>query len=202
MTTEINSPKIEIIDHFDSLINRVDIDIEEAIGKKYSEEQVLSELKCFEIEKRNVKSLERFSLDYFDSTESEKDIQYRETVDEWPESMKVIDYLNRIREKTIDELTKAQQDTLSHYKLNSSHYLKSNDRVDEIRSQVFKDLFYFQILYKPDDSKYAEPWIFNLYTFICDFYMSPSDINLLEYSLFVFSYKFTTNNINFTHLVC
>ena len=124
MTNEINrhSPKIEIINHFDSLINRVDIDIEEAIGK-YSEEQVLSELKCFEIEKRNVKSLERFSLDYFDSTESEKDIQYRETVDEWPESMKVIDYLNRIREKTIDELTKAQQDTLSHYKLNSSHYL-------------------------------------------------------------------------------
>jgi myo-inositol-1-phosphate synthase len=91
MTNEINrhSPKIEIIDHFDSLINRVDIDIEEAIGK-YSEEQVLSELKCFEIEKRNVKSLDRFSLDYFDSTESEKDIQYRETVDEWPESMKVI----------------------------------------------------------------------------------------------------------------
>ena len=47
MTNEINmhSPKIEIIDRFDSLINRVDIDIEEAIGK-YSEEQVLSELKC------------------------------------------------------------------------------------------------------------------------------------------------------------
>ena len=147
-------------------------------------------------------SLERFSLDYFDSTDSEKDIQYRETVDEWPESMKVIDYLNRIREKIIDELTKAQQDTLSHYKLNSSHFLKSNDHVNELRSQVFKDLFYFQILYKPDDSKYAEQWIFNLYTFICDFYMSPSDINLLQYSLFVFSYKLTTANKNFTHLVC
>ena len=42
------SPKIEIMNHFDNLINRVDIDIEEAVGK-YNEEQVLSQLKCFEI---------------------------------------------------------------------------------------------------------------------------------------------------------
>ena len=38
------SPKIEIINHFDNLINRVVVDIEESIGK-FSEKQVLSQLK-------------------------------------------------------------------------------------------------------------------------------------------------------------
>ena len=179
------SQSIEIIEHFDSLINRVDIDIEESV-RKYSDEIVLSQLKCFQIEQRNIKSLERFSFKCFDSTESEKPIQYQ-TVDQWSESMKVIDYLNRIRERTISELRKAQEETLSQYKLNSSHF-KSNyqqlideKNTDEIRSEVFNGTFFFQVLYKPDDPKYAEPWIFSLFTFNIDFYMSPTDINFLEY---------------------
>ena len=176
MTNETNwhSPKIEIINHFDSLINRVDIDIEESI-EKYSQEQVLSKLQC--IGKRTVKSLDRFSLKRFDSSESENLIQYQR-VDQWPESMKVIDYLNRIRENTINELTKAQEDALSGYKLISSQ-LKSNDHqlIDE---KNMDEKYYFQVLYKPDDPKYAEPWVFNLYTFVTDFYMAPTDINLLE----------------------
>jgi hypothetical protein len=186
------SPKIEIINHFDSLINRVDFEIEKAIGK-HNQEQVLSQLGCFEIGQRNVKSLKRFSLKCFDSTESEKRIRYQ-TIDEWPESTKVIDYLNRVREKTISELTKAQEDTLSHYKLNASHF-KSNGHkpfeeknMDEIRSQVFNGTFYFQVLYKPDDPKYADPWIFSLFTFITDFYMPPTDINLLEYLILLINY--------------
>lgn len=38
------SPKIEIINHFDELINKVEIDIEESIAK-YNENQSLLELK-------------------------------------------------------------------------------------------------------------------------------------------------------------
>ena len=57
--------------------------------------------------------------------------------------------------------------------------------------------FFFQILYKPDDPKYLEPWIFNLYTFIIDFYMSPADINLLEYLFYLISYIITLLNILF-----
>ena len=37
---EMLSPKKEIIDHFDSLINRVDIDIDECL-EKYNQEEVL-----------------------------------------------------------------------------------------------------------------------------------------------------------------
>ena len=100
--------------------------------------------------------------------------------------MNVIDYLNQTRERTIYELRKAQ-DTLSHYKLNSAHFqskdyqLIDENNMNEIRSQVFNGKHYFQVLFKPEDTKYAEPWVFSLYTFVTDFYMSPSDINLLEY---------------------
>ena len=182
ITNRFNS-KLEIINHFDNLINRVDIDIDESVGK-YSEEQVLSNLKCFEIGQRNVKSLERFSLKCFNSENRSKDPVQYQSVDQWPESMKVIDYLNRIRENTINELRKAQEDTLSHYKQNSARFKSNDDQIiDEknMNEKEFNEKYFFQVLYKPDDPKYAEPWFFNLYTFVTDFYMSPSDINFLEY---------------------
>jgi CRISPR/Cas system Type II protein with McrA/HNH and RuvC-like nuclease domain len=37
------SPKIEIINHFDNLINRVDIDIESSL-EKFNDQQLLNEL--------------------------------------------------------------------------------------------------------------------------------------------------------------
>ena len=38
------SPKIEIINHFDKLINRIDIDIEDSL-EKYDDKRILGELK-------------------------------------------------------------------------------------------------------------------------------------------------------------
>jgi hypothetical protein len=205
------SPKIEIINHFDSLINRVDIDIEQSL-EKYNGEQVLSQLdfnsnrgKIYidlrsDISDWICNSENYFKLKfkkfYVSCCDSETDssdkkeiqnvcIRY-ETVDEFSESTKVVDYLNQIRKRTIDELTKAQKDTLEHVKQSSSQF-KSNDHrlidekhIDNLRSELFKDKFYFQVLYKPNNPKYSKMWVFNLYTFVTDFYMSPTDIKLLE----------------------
>ena len=55
---------------------------------------------------------------------------------------KVIDYLNQIRIRTIEELTKAQND----YSLNSSHlrnHLTEKSSLDEIKSELFAEKFYF-----------------------------------------------------------
>ena len=167
------SPKKVIIDHFDSLINRVDIDIDECL-EKYNQEQVLSyNLYSFENGKRNA----RFQMIIYLNCHSKNDIEY-ETVDEFPESIKVVDYLNRIRMRTIEELRKAQNETLDYYKQNSSQF-KLNS-MEEIRSELFKDKFHFQVIYKPEDPKYDNLWVFNLFTFVTDFYISSTDINLLE----------------------
>ena len=62
--------------------------------------------------------------------------------------------------RTIEELRKAQEEALDSYK-----------------SQLFPEKFYFQVRYTQSE---PEEWIFKLFTFVTDFYMSPYDISLLE----------------------
>ena len=150
MKNKTFSPKIEIINHFDELINQVDIEFEECLGK-YNEETVLGEIRCTKIED--------------------------ETSEFWSESTKLGDYLNQERIRTIEELRKAQTETLEYYKLNSSLFKASEEityknKIDEF----FGEKFYFQLRY----TRKKNSWIFNLYTFVTDFYMSPSDIDILE----------------------
>ena len=123
------SPKIEIINHFDNLINRVDIDIDFCL-KQYTEE-----------------------------------------------SFQAIDYLNQIRMRTIEELKKEQEETLEKYKLNSARFkseLSEGKSIEELRKELFDEKFYFQVKTK------QQIWAFSLFTLVTDFYMSQSDIELLE----------------------
>ena len=191
------SSKLEIIDHFDNLIQRVDIDIEESL-EKYHEEQVIGNLQCYKSYKKNEKDINRkifgiFGILEFNKSlnklyeiddhnwlkESKKreemlltngiynELEYKETyktVDLWSESTKVVDYLNQVRMRTIEELRKAQEETLEIYKLRS----------DDSKSQLFQEKFYFQVLSE------RQEWIFKVFIFVTDFYISPDDIKLLE----------------------
>jgi hypothetical protein len=169
------SPKTEIINHFDNLINRIDIDIEQPF-EKFKEDQMLGELKCFPVENRNIKRYYLIDLEYFDSNESSENNKCEEVI-KWSESTKVIDYLNQIRQRTIEELRKAQEDSLEYLKSKSCdlNQLRESKDDEEMKSLLFADKFYFQVLYKHQDS-----WVFNLYTIIVDFYLSQPDINFLE----------------------
>ena len=153
------SPKIEIINHFDNLINKLDIDIELCLEKCNDGEILCKLLKDSEADRKNF----RKEKDLFN-------VEFRTTIDSlktnmWPESIKVADYLNQVRMQTIEELRKAHEERLEYYKLNSNQ-----NNTDEL----FADKFYFQI-------NLTQPlWHFNLFTFATDFYISQSDINLLE----------------------
>ena len=147
------SPKIEIINHIDELINRVDIEFEQCL-EKYSENQQLKELKrCFQVQSGQL--------------------------DEWPESTKVVDYLNQVRMRTIEELRKEQKNRVD----NSSEFnhlkveISDEKQKEELRIQLFSDKFYFKV--KPTKKK-NKLWYFNLFIFVTDFYMSPSEIAFLE----------------------
>ena len=197
------SPKIEIINHFDNLINRVDIEIEECL-LKYNHEQIIGDLECIRNE-RNFKFSLCFHLSFFTSSFKENN---NKSVKVWPKSAKIIDYLNQVRERTINELREAQKDSIEYFN-SVSYRFKMHDKLieekklDEIKSQMYGEKFYFQVHYEPkekeeeddeeeedDDEKEdeeekeegneKEEWILNLYTIVTDFYMSPVDINLLE----------------------
>ena len=111
------SPKIEIINQFDDLINKIDIDIDSSL-EKFNDQQLLSEI--FESSANNRKAFEKIFLKSVEIV----GIFYlpKESIKSWPEKTKVADYLNQVRMKTIEELKKAQEDTLEHYKLNSSRF--------------------------------------------------------------------------------
>ena len=168
------SPKIEIINHFDDLVNRVDIDIENSLEKS-SDKQVLGELlKSSEENRKNFRNeKDNFYVKFRDTADSSKSNEI------WTESTNVIDYLNQVRMRTIEELRKAQQDSLEFYKLNSSHFkslINDMNSVDHLRSQLFSK-FYFQVKLTQSDKRL---WHFELFTFVTDFYISPSEINSLE----------------------
>ena len=180
------SPKIEIINHFDNLINRIDIDIDSSL-EKFNNQQLIRDLFTSSENDRWKfrKSYDFLNVEIYNSS--------KQNLDSWPESMKVVDYLKQIRMKTIEELKKAQEEKLESYKLNSERFkseLNKEKNIEELRSQLFAEKFYFQIHFFQTKKRL---WAFSLFTFATDFYMSPSDINTLEYDIYhniIFIYKF------------
>ena len=158
----------------------MDIDIEQSI-EKYNEEQVLGELlrspkKADIMYHLNKYRSNNFKLEFNDTWK----INEHQTLDLWCESTKVIDYLNEVRIKTVDGLRKAQEESLESYKNHSSRLktqLTTVKSIDELKSILFSDKFYFQVHFTQSKDKL---WAFNIYTFVTDFYMSSSDINILE----------------------
>ena len=170
------SPKIEIINHFDDLINRIDIDIDNSL-EKYNDKQTLSEiLKSSEdIRKKLRDHYFDFDVMFFDTIDSSKP-----NLNSWPESTKVVDYLKQIRMKTIEELKNAQEETIEYYKLNSDRFKSEQIKeknIDQLRSELFAEKFYFQVNFKQLENRFCP---FNVFTFVTDFYMSQSYIDSFE----------------------
>ena len=85
-----------------------------------------------------------FEIKFFDNSFKH---QYK-PLDLWSESTKVIDYLKQVRMKSIEELRKAQDETLEYYSLNFLRFkseLSNETNIDEFRRLLFADKFYFQI---------------------------------------------------------
>ena len=173
------SPKIEIINHFDNLINRIDIDIDSSI-EKYNDKQLLSEIRTnFEKNRKSFRNIFfYYNVEFFDDT---IDSSKPKNLESWPaESMKVIDCLKEVRMKTIEELKKAQEETLEYYKLNSERFksqLTKEKNIEEIKSELFAEKFYFQVNFIQSKNRL---WPFNVFTFVTDFFISQSDIDSLE----------------------
>lgn len=180
------SPKLEIINHFDESVNQVDIHFEEQF-EKYKESQVLGDLNHLVVSNELEINNYYFNpvwIEFFDWYKPSKNKQQTDYI--WSESTRIVDYLNQIRMKKIEEFRKAQEDCLEHYKSNSDQFKtlfqQSDISIDEKRSIFFGHKFYFQVTFQPlnYDIHHKNLWPFNLYTIVTDFYLSQTDIVLLE----------------------
>ena len=162
------SPKIEIINHFDSLVNRIDIDIDSCL-EKFNHQLVKDLQQSYLYDRIKAKSGSLFAIKVY------KDSLYISQF--WSETSKVIDYLKQIRMRTIEELKKEQQETLEKYNVNSERFkseINEGKSLEQLRKEIFDEKFYFQIQIK------QSIWAFNVFTIVTDFYMSQSDIESLE----------------------
>ena len=167
--------KIEIINHFDNLINRIDIDIDSSLEKN-KDKQLSETLISSEKNRKDFKSRYfNFDLNFFDKINSSN-----QNLESWPESTKVVDYLKQTRIKTIEELKNSQKETIEYYKLNSDRFKseQTNEKsINQLKSELFAEKFYFQVNFKQSEKRL---WPFNVFTFVTDFYMSQFDIDSLE----------------------
>lgn len=152
--------------------------------KVYNDEQILSEmLVASETDRRNYeKEYYKLSVRFRETADLSENNKYQ-TVDLCLKSTKVIDYLSQVRMKTIEELRKAQKDSLEYYKLNSSHFksgLTEQKNIEKFKSELFTEDFFFQIHFTK-----KKLWTFSLFTFSTNFYVSSSDIVILEYNYYI-----------------
>jgi hypothetical protein len=168
------SGKIEIINHFDELMNRIDIDIDSSLDK-FNNQQLLSQILKTSSEKKNFRKSYIFIVDFFKTFDSSKP-----NLNPWSSSTKIVDYLKQVRMRTIEELKTAQEEALENYKLISAQFKghQINEKnIEQLRSELFAEKFVFQVHLNQSDNRI---WVFNVFTFVTDFYMSPSDIESLE----------------------
>ena len=182
------SSKIEIINHFDDLINRLDIDIDDCL-EKCDNKQLLDDLvKSSDTSRKFFRTrFDHFNLEFFERYNSSS--RHEESALDL--STKVVDYLSQVRTKTIDELRKAQNETLKYYSdNNSTRFFKiellTNEKknIDEIKSELYAEKYYFQVHLKQSEKRL---WAFNVFTFVTDFYLSQFYIDSLEYLTFFLS---------------
>ena len=157
------SSKMEITNHFDRLIDRVDIHFEEQL-EKYNGNRFLDEKARSDFEDSEESYVKGYTLEFFDSYESSLVKKYQEDGQHWSESTKVVDYLKQVRMRTVEELKKEMENCLEYYESNTEKNLE----------ELFANKHCFQLAYKPIDSNFS--WFFDLYTVITDFYLTESDM--------------------------
>lgn len=161
------SRKSEITNHFDKLINRVNIHFEEQL-EKYKGNRFLDENARTDIEDSEESYQKGYTLEFFDSHETFLINKYQEDDRLWSESTRVVDYLKQVQTRTVDELKKEMEDCLEYYESNTDKNLE----------ELFDNKYCFQLAYTPINSMFS--WFFDLYTVITDFYMTGSDMIELE----------------------
>jgi hypothetical protein len=182
---EFKSPKMLIIDHYDSMIRQLDIFTEELLDK--CEEKDLENIMPkddFKYKENDDSKSRSNDIDEFEDPYSEKykyDMNKIVRIDGVPPgTTRFRDYIELVRTKSIEELKKAQQETLDSYEINKSLYkydreTLTDEKVEEMRKNLFKDKFCFTLQINIDSNKK-----FKQITVFTDFYLNQEDLTHLK----------------------
>ena len=92
-----------------------------------------------------------------------------------PGSTKIIDYLNLVRSKAIEEINKAKDENLERYVNNKDKYDLNDstvEKVQEMKRELFKEKFCFLIKLNNNSN---DTNLIKFYTIVTDFYLDHFD---------------------------
>lgn len=156
-----------IVDYYESLIGEVNIYTKEIV-EKFNEDDLLplesEPYERYTATNEYISELETVGYSY-----ETRNIVANES------TTKIRDYLDVLRENAISEILKAKQHNLDSYKTKGLEIdSKNEEKIEELKSQLFADMFCF--LLKIDQYDFDD-----LYLIICDFYLSPREIDYIRY---------------------
>jgi len=202
MTNTIFSVPLLILDHYDSLLNQIDVYTEQQL-EKYTEDDLLKDRfnrneSKNEIYQPNEYSLgdtfqmkfENISIQAYEDPYSDK-YNYAECTSTNPrflsQFLKVRDYLNMIRLEAIGEIKKAQQEHLDYYEANKSEF-KLDDRImtkeliKNLKKEIFskKYCFLLELEQLCVIEQVPNASFFKLHTVVTDFYLEECEEKILR----------------------
>lgn len=192
------SPKL-ITDHYDEVTQQVDIFVERLLEKCHDFE---TDLKRDEKAAADVyRDLRLYKLETSDDDILEDDQEYEDNISGYKdpykpyyeydmsrvcssdvvalEPIRVRGYLELLWSKAIEELKKAEEETLESYEINRHLYKYdreslTDEKVAEMRRNLFGEKFCFMIKINQNEN------IFNELLIITDFYLDDIDLRLLK----------------------
>ena len=198
MSGFITTPLL-ITDYYDSLISQLDIYTEETI-KEYKENGLplktnRGSICCGRYINEETDEFENYGVETFKNPyESQEYTINRNDISETEITNKsqVVEYMNKVRQKAIEEIRKVQDENLEYYKANKDLFKidrenLTEEKFEELKSQLFATKFCFLLKREPlnmlkDESKDRYAPLFNLHTVITDFYLRQCDIDYLWFS--------------------
>ena len=196
--SEFVTPSLLITEYYDSLISQIDIFTEERIreckddideeecGEKYDPSYFDNYGNVYGVETiYNPYKPQKYSINRTDISETEI-----------TDKAKAVEYMNKVRQKAIEEIRKVQDENLEYYKANKDK-LKvdrknlTEEKLEELKSQLFANRFCFLVKKEPyylffdsGDNKDIKNPLFYLHTVITDFYVRESDIVYIKFENF------------------
>jgi hypothetical protein len=192
------SPRMEIIDHYDLVINELDIYTEVLLEKSLPGNTIYVP-QHFETKYINTRGLYKYTKD-------EYSFYYEYEPTKVPARLPIEDFINGARKKAIVELETVRKETLDYYNANKSRFerdwakmVDSNER-EMFRQDVFGKKFCFGIEIAATERKYSTLKFdfrsnllkispnpsFKFCTVVADFYLSEGEIKRLRYIQFFY----------------
>lgn len=188
--TSFKTPKLLITDYYDSLIHQIDLYTDKLLENNDKANEIYNRKKNSKPDENQGKNEDEdediddseanFCDPYRDPYKEEYEISGNE-VEIGETEMKLGEYLNACRMKSIELIRQVQEDNLKSYnefdkeKLRIERDSIDDEAIERLREQLFATKFCFLI--NCDNS----PDSFKLYTIVVDFYLNSKRIKLIEY---------------------